>query len=362
MAFFKRKNVRKNLTLILAAMSSCILFYSGNRGTTMPVEAKVEKTQDSDGVAMYTVPSSDKVFINGMVVPTKTETFQYTTNSGTMENIKVQSGEYVDKGYHMFSYRDASKEKEVEEKEKEIASLEKDIKELQENSAENRQQIIYLNNKVKDVKEEINELKAEIVTNVYAPFSGEIHIEQLGDGSGENSELTIMLDSKDFYLEGKVSEQDLSKVNTGTPVDIYLFSTKETVKGTVNYVAKRPESVLDEETRNANLSKYRVRIGFNDQSNLVNGYHAQAKINTSLKEIKIPVTAIITEGEKHYVLVDEMGIAKKREIKAKFAETDSMAVVTEGLSENEMIVENIKESKMKEGSSIYSKGSSDINF
>ena len=57
-----------------------------------------------------------------------------------------------------------------------------------------------------------------------------------------------------------------------------------------------------------------------------------------------------------------MGIAKKREIKATYKDTDAMAVVSEGLAENEMIVENIKESKMKEGSSLYSRGSSDINF
>lgn len=361
MAYFKRVNVKKTLTLILAAISSFILLCNSNRNSAMPVEAKVETSNKSEGVDMYTIPSSDKVFINGMVVPSQTETFSFTTEDGSMENIKVQSGEYVDKGYHMFSYRNTEKEEEIKKKEEEIASIEKDIKELQENATENRQQIIYLNNKIKDIKEEINKLKEEVITNVYAPFSGEIHIEQLGDSSEGSNALTIMLDSKDFYLEGKVSEQDLAKVKEGTSVDVYLFATKETVKGTVNYISKRPDVVLDEESRNANLSKYRVKISFNDQTNLVNGYHAQAKINTTLKEIKIPVTSIITEGEEQYVLVDEMGVAKKRVIKATFEETDEMAVVTEGLYENEMIVRNIKESKMKDGSTLYNT-SSDIDF
>lgn len=361
MAYFKSKNVKRNLTLILAALASCVVFYDGNKGATTPVEAKIEKKEKGDGVAMYTIPSSDKVFINGMVVPTDTETFSFKTDAGSMENIKVQSGEYVDKGYHMFSYRNTDKEEEIKDKEEEIASLEKDIKQLQENATENRQQIIYLNNEIKDLKEDINKLKEQIITNVYAPFSGEIYIEQLGSGSGEDDELLIMLDSKDFYLEGKVSEQDLAKVNVGTSVDVYLFATKETVKGTVSFVSKRPDSILDEETRNANLSKYRVKIKFNDQTTLVNGYHAQAKISSNLKEIKIPVTAIAKNGEEQYVLVDEMGVAKKRVIKASYAETDVMAVVSEGLSENEMIVENIKDSKMKDGSSLYNT-SSDIEF
>ena len=98
----------------------------------------------------------------------------------------------------MFSYRNTEKEEEIKKKEEEIASIEKDIKELQENATENRQQIIYLNNKIKDIKEEINKLKEEVITNVYAPFSGEIHIEQLGDSSEGSNALTIMLDSKDF--------------------------------------------------------------------------------------------------------------------------------------------------------------------
>lgn len=362
MSYFKRNNIRRDITLFLTAVSSCVLFYGSKNSTTMPVNAKSEKTQDVDSVSMYTVPSSEKVFINGIVTPNETETYYYTTENGVMENVKVQSGEYVDKGYHMFSYKNTYKEEKVKEKEKEIASLESDIKKLQENATENRQQILYLNNRIKDIKEEINELKDEIITNVYAPFSGEIHIEQVGDSSEENNKLVVMLDSRDFYLEGIVSEQDLAKVKVGSAVDVYLFSTKETIKGTVSYISRRPENVLDEETRNSNLSKYRIKINLSDQSGLVNGYHAQAKMSTVLKEIKIPVTSIITEDEKHYVLVNEMGIAKKREIKATFTETDAMAVVTEGLSENEMIVENIKQSKVKEGAFLSANSSSDINF
>ena len=53
---------------------------------------------------------------------------------------------------------------------------------------------------------------------------------------------------------------------------------------------------------------------------------------------------------------------KKREIKTTFLETDAMAVVESGLSENEMIVENLKESKVKEGDLLYDRSSSNVDF
>jgi HlyD family secretion protein len=270
-----------------------------------------------------------------------------------MENVKVQSGEYVDKGYHMFSYRNTNIEEQVASLEEEIADIEENIKELQTNSTENKDQILYLNNKVKETKAEMDELKSKVVTNVYAPFSGEIHIET-NTRSSEETEMTRMLDTKEYYLEGLISEQDYAKVNVGSATDIYLFSTKESRRGTITFMSKRPESTLDEESKNSNLSKYRVKISFSDQSNLVNGYHAQAKIDMDNKEIKIPTTAIITEDEKFYVLVDEMGVAKKREVVTSFAETDAMAIIESGLSENEVIVENVKTSKVKDGDNLYS--------
>lgn len=361
MTFLKEKSFKRDATVVLAVLSACVLIFNGSTNNDTSIEVRAEK-RNSNVVSMYTVPSVEKVFINGVVTPGKTETFGYKSEYGTMENVKVQSGEYVDKGYHMFSYRDSSKEEELKSKEKEISDLEKDIKELQQNSAENRQQIIYLNNKIRDIKKEIDDLKVKVVTNVYAPFSGEVHIESTIEGSAEDKEMTIMLDSKEYYLDGKISEQDFAKIKVGTPTNVYLFSTKEAKKGTITYISKRPETVVDEETKNANLSKYRVKIGFTEQSDLVNGYHAQAKIDMASKEIKIPVTAISKENDKYYVLVDEMGIAKKREVKTNFLETDAMAVIESGLSENEMIVENLKESKIKEGDSLYERGSSDVNF
>lgn len=363
MTFLKRKNAKRNLTVVLAVLSACVLVVNIGNDNNSTIEVEAEK-KVSNGTQMYTVPSAEKIFINGVVTPEKTETFTHKSEYGVMENVKVQSGEYVDKGYHMFSYRDTLKEEELKRKEKEITSLESDIKELQENSAENRQEIIYLNNKIRDMKKEIDDLKSSIVTNVYAPFSGEIHIEKSTTSEDGNNELTIMLDSKDYYLDGKISEQDFAKIKVGTPTEIYMFSTKEAKKGTITYISTRPETVLDEETRNANLSKYRVKIGFTEQDNLVNGYHAQAKIDTQSKEIRIPVSAIGKDrgSDSYYVLVDEMGIAKKRIIETSFSETDAMATVKSGLSENEMIIENLKESKIKEGDTLYERGEADIEF
>lgn len=360
MSFFKRENIKRNIMVVLAVTSGCIIVASNKNNTSSVVEVSAEN-EKANSVAMYTIPSSDKIFINGVISPAESATYKHIGESGVMENVKVQSGEYVDKGYHMFSYRDVEKEETIKSKEKEMAKIESEIKELQTNSVDNREQILYLNNKVKELKSEIDELKAGVVTNVYAPFSGEVHIENMSTDA-EKEQLTIMLDSKEYYLDGEVNEQDYSKINLNASTSIYLYSTKEVKNGTISYVSKRPKAVVDEETRKSNLSKYQVKVKFADSKGLVNGYHGQAKIETVTKEIKIPVTSIIKEQDKFYVLVDEMGVAKKREIETNFEETDAIAVVKNGLSENEMIVENVKESKVKEGDLLYSKNSSSIGF
>lgn len=361
MSFLRKENFKRNIMVVLAVTSTCVILTNGQKNERNIMEVNAEKQVDKDSISMYTIPSSDKIFINGIVTPLNTETYTHNSEYGVMENVKVQSGEYVDKGYHMFSYRDTIKEDKVKEKETEISNIESQIKELQTNAIDNRQQILYLNNQVKSIKTEIDKLKTEIVTNVYAPFSGEIHIETVSK-DGEKEEKVIMLDSKEFYLDGEISEQDYSKLNLNASTDIYMFSTKDIKKGTVTYLSKRPKLVLDEETKKSNLSKYEVKIKFSDSKDLVNGYHAQAKIDSVAKEIKVPVTAIIKEEDKHYVLVDEMGIAKKREIETQYSETDATAVVKSGLSENEMIVENVKESKVKDGDILYSSESSSLSF
>lgn len=358
MKFLKNK---RNIFVVLSVLSICgigIVLDKDFMDKSITRVIANEELQDKS--LLYSIPSSDKVFINGIVKPEKSQVFEpYSQDNGTMENIKVQSGEFVDKGTLLFSYRNKDKELDSLKKEKEVSSAESKIKELQKNATDNREEIIYLSTKVKDLKREIEQIKSDVVSNVYAPFAGEVHIEAVSnDDDTRRDEVRIILDERQYYLDALVTEQDLSKLIIGSSVDVYMFATKSDRNGTITDVSKRPVNMGVED--NANLSKYSVKIEFSSQEELVNGYHAQAKLTTRLDKIEIPVTAIMEEEDKKFVLVNEMGVAKKREIKSDYTDTASVAVVISGLNEGEEIVKDIKNSKIKEGDSLSF--SSDINF
>ena len=353
MTFLKdKKNIRRNVILLSVVASSCTFFYGSKhmRDSVKATNYSANKKQN-DRVGLYAIPSSDRLFINGVITPNKTETFQYESKYGVIRDVKVESGEYVEKGEYLFSYKDLDVEKEISAKEKEISDTQKNVKELEKNATDNRQQIVYLNSKIKELQENIVTLKGNMTTKVYAPFAGEIHLSSISDNSVDETEVTVMLDSKECYLESEITEQDLSKIKETMPASVYLFSTKETKSGTISYISNRPEAASFEDKK-VNLSRYKVKITFESQNGLVNGYHAQARIDISSKDIKIPTSSIFEENDKKYVYVYESGVAKKREISAKFEDSDVMAIVDSGLSENEVIIENVIEAKIKEGDSL----------
>ena len=74
MSFFKRRNLKNNATILLAVLSGCVLFFNSSGEKNSSIEVRAEK-RDANAVAMYTVPSAEKVFINGVVTPEKNRNF-----------------------------------------------------------------------------------------------------------------------------------------------------------------------------------------------------------------------------------------------------------------------------------------------
>lgn len=306
-----------------------------------------ERSSNTNDEEFYTISASEKVYINGIVTPNQTETFYMDETLGEIEKINVSSGELVDKGHLLYTYKNAQKEQEVKEQEVELKSKEADLVLLKKDSGANAVDIKVLEKEISNLKKEIATLKEQVTTKVVAPFNGTVYLEnELNDESSKGALITI--DSRDCYLEGTVNEKDLAKLKTGMGTDLHIFSLNENRSGKVTYVSKRPANI----SSTSGLSEYKVRVEFDRQDSLVNGYHAQAKISISDEAITVPVSSIITEEEKQYVLLIQGGIVKKQEIEATIVENDTIATVTVGLNDKDVIVRDAKNTTLKDGDEI----------
>ena len=344
--------------LVTTALAGGVYLYIADNSPELKTyaTAPANKTEDD---TFYTISGSEKIYVNGVVTPVKTETFFMDETLGEIEKINVNSGEIVDKGHLLYTYKNAQKEAEVKEQEVELKSKEADLVLLKKDSQANAVDIKVLEKEISNLKKEIANLKAEITTTVTAPFNGTVYLEgELNDASTNGAILTI--DSRDCYLEGTVNERDLAKLKVGVGTDLHIFSLDENRTGKVTYISKRPNTETNSES---GLSEYKIRVEFDRQDDLVNGYHAQAKINIGDDAIIIPATAVITEevdgATKQYVLLIEGGVVKKKEIQATIVENDTVATVTVGLKDKDVIVRDAKSSNLKDGDEINPENSSE---
>ena len=339
---FNIKN--KKVAVVIAVISALSI-----GGITLSFKG-VEKNTDyveSQAVELYSVSGTERIYINGVVTPKSTETYYRDDSLGEIESINVNSGEIVDKGYLLYTYKNVQKEEELKENEVELKSKEADLVILKKNPDDNEIDIKVLEKEISALKTKINKLKTEITTKVTAPFSGIIYLdEELNTSSNSGAFLTI--DSRDYYIEGSINEQDLSKIKNGMGANIHVFSLDEDRSGKITYISKRP--ISSDET--SSLSQYKIKIEFDNQENLVNGFHVQAKIDISDEKIEIPVSSIFTEEEKQFVLIEENGFARKREIEADIIENDTLATVTSGLNCDDVIVRDVINSNLKDGDEI----------
>lgn len=307
---------------------------------------------EAPAVELYSISTGENVFVNGVVSPKKTKTYLQDSSLGQIEKINVNSGEMVDKGYLLYTYKNLAKEQEFQEKDALLKAKESELKILKKHPEDNKIDIQVMEKEISNLRGELSKVKSEIITKVTAPFNGVVYLEEESTNTDGPSAL-LTLDSRDYYIEGTVSEKDLPKLKLNMKTDVHIFSSDENRTGKISFISKRPTGGgATGEMPSSGLSQYKVRVDFDNQENLVNGFHAQAKIEITDNKIEIPVTAIFEEDGQQYVLIDDNGTARKRAIVAEIIENDTLATITSGLNINDVIVRDVEFSNLKDGDTI----------
>lgn len=353
---------------------------------------KALATNKIDKIALYTIPDKQKVFINGVITPEKSENIFLDNTKGSVNKIYITNGQMVNKGNPLFTYKNDQITDQIEQLNKQsnssnnqkkmLIDKQADAKKLlakQQGEAKNQtvqtgtennativesqtasteaqisnyqDQIDSLQNQINTNQDEIKSLKEKEFATVTSPTDGKV---LLSDSQKDLTKPFIIIESTSFYIKGNINEKDQPKLKENQSADILVLSTNKTLTGKVKSIANRPlatelsaESTVGGSSNN--ISYYEVNISFDSKENITDGFHVQATINLTDDVIKIPKSSIFEEVGKKYVfkVVDKKLI--KQEI--TYEESNSSDVVARsGLKENDSIASNAKD--MKEGMSV----------
>ncbi|ACM61676.1 RND family efflux transporter MFP subunit [Caldicellulosiruptor bescii] len=230
-------------------------------------------------------------------------------------------------------------------------------------------QIKQLDLKIEDIKSQIKAAEDDLKNyEVLAPIDGKIADLNLQDGDvvTVGQMICSVYDPKHLVISAQVEELDILKIKPGQKVNIKLDAVGSTRNRPLEgYVAEISEKAQSDS--NGSVSKFVVKIEFENNSNIKIGMHAEAEIILKSKEnaLVVPVEAVHKDDGKYYVYVypqqkaktseknkeqktsqktDEYGLdssyykdAEKRAVKLGMT-TDKYVEILEGLIEGEEVV------------------------
>jgi HlyD family secretion protein len=169
-------------------------------------------------------------------------------------------------------------------------------------------------------------------TDIKSPVAGEISARnaELGAMAG-GAALPMFTIIRDGALElmADVSEADLLRLAVGQKVDMRLVNAEGPITGVVRLV---------EPTVNATTRLGRIRIAFDDSTQVRAGMFVEASILVAAREtLSVPVTALGRYEGQPVVMAIQNGEAQRRPVKTGIREGGWLEI-TEGLAEGDIIV------------------------
>ena len=351
----------------------------------------LKQSMNKESVAtmeIYTVPSTDKVFVNGKIEPEKVENIFLDATKGTVDKVEVENGDVVEKGDTLFTYKNDQVQSQVEQLELQLNSAKSQKEEINKQNAETKKQLEDLkkaglenqmpqggqmpnlgqnaggeistgsvDEQIKLLEKQIKALKDKEYYKVTAPIGGKVI---LAESSTNPTQPYITVESGDYYISGSVNEKDQPKIKEGQEVQITILSTNKNINGKISSVGNTPidnGASLAAQTgaqggAGGNMSYYEVKITPDSQEDLTNGFHVQASVNLDKKPIEIPKEAILSVDNEECVFKNVDGKLVKQVITYSPKEgSEDEVIVSSGLNEEDKIVSN-PTPNMKEGMNV----------
>lgn len=347
----KKKNIKKltKKQMIIGGITGVVLITGAYFGITSYTKYKKEIEMMEKSVVLYPISGNEKVFMNGIISPVKSQELFVGAEQGELSAIKVSNGQLVAKGEALFTCKNTSQINEIADLNEQIA-----LKKKEKQNAQDEESKVMIDTEIKDLNNQIAKLNKTAYSTVYSPFAGKVYI--AGNTSLESQSGAIMtIESTDFYVKAQVNERDSYKVQLNQNIEITALATKDKYSGHITEIGDRPVTDTDLQaldTGNNQMTNYEIKINLENQDNLKNGLHIQGVAVHESQGIKIPTSSIQREGSKHYVFKVENDIAIKTEVKIK-EEKDEFTIISSGVKENEEIIKEIDGKNINNGDKVY---------
>lgn len=308
---------------------------------------KEQKIMEST-VEMYDVSGKEKIFMNGIVVPTKSEKLFLSADQGKLDKIQVNNEQYVEKGTPIFTCKNQDKLTEILSLESQLETKKKELSYISDDENKNMANI-----EIEELKNNINKLKKTAYSTVYAPFNGRVYIND--ETIGEESSYVAIIESTEFYVKAQVNERYSYKVKVHQNAEVTTIANKEKHYGSISYISNRPYESNDGEQgfgNDSNMTKYGLNIKLDTQNNLKSGLNAQIVIEYGTNDKKIPYEALEIDGDKSYVykIVDNKALRTQVVVSS---ENGDFAFISKGLKEDDVIIKSLVGKKIGDGQEIY---------
>lgn len=175
---------------------------------------------------------------------------------------------------------------------------------------------------------------------IYAPIDGTVTTMNLKEGNYTTAGNTVAAEIQDFstmQVAVKIDEQNIGGVHIGDPVSVYINALDKTYDGKVSEISKTAVK-----SDNAVYVEATVEFAADD---VRSGFSAEVKLVKASAEnaICIPLDAVNydTDNTAYVNVKGADGEMEKRRVKLGLSDT-SMVQITEGLSEGETVLQEVK--------------------
>lgn len=328
---------------------------------------KGSKSEIKNGkmVEAYQVEGSDSMFLNGKIEPEESQVIQEDPTLGKVETIHVTTGGKVAKGNPIITYVNQEVLDQIGDMEGTIADLRAQksnmIKQGSRQQLEGEPNIPVdtsdMDNQIRSNERQLTNLKNRVRTTINAEIDGVVTIRESGvDGGTE----TVKTKGKEFYIEsekyvlrGTVTEKDVLKVEEGLESEISFKAIKDIKTGNVMSVAKTPSTNKNESadpySTGSTDTTYDVIIELNDQSNILIGFSAQAKIKKDNGPIYVPKEALLKDKGKNKIYTIDGKVIKIMAVEVGEEKEDKIEIKTD-ISGKTIVLNPTKD--LKEGEKV----------
>lgn len=180
---------------------------------------------------------------------------------------------------------------------------------------------------------------------IYAPIDGTITTLNLKEGNYTASGSAVVAEIQDFstmQIDVKIDEQNIGNVHAGDAVSVYINALDKNYDGTIAEISKTAVK-----SNNAVYIEATVQFAADDE--VRSGFSAEVKLVKASAEnaVCIPLDAVNydTDNTAYVNVKGADGEIEKRKVTLGLSDT-SMVQVTEGLSEGETVLQEVKANVM----------------